>query len=163
MFLGPPVANHRPLDLRGAVLDHRHTRFDRCQDRHAPRVSKPERALDVGGKKQILDRHAVRLEPAEQYGETPVNGEQPLGEGCRRRTGNGAALNQSMMEAVGIDATVTGALRARIDPEHLHASEASISFSEMSKFDQTCCTSSWSSSASISRSICCATLPSSLT
>ena len=44
--------------------------------------------------------------------------------------------------SVGLDAAVAGALGPGIDPEDSHASEASISFSSMSKFDQTCCTSS---------------------
>ena len=36
-----------------------------------------------------------------------------------------------------LDAAVAGALGAGIDPEDLHANEASISFSSMSAFDQT--------------------------
>jgi hypothetical protein len=47
-----------------------------------------------------------------------------------------------MTRSIGFDAAEAGALGAGIDPEDLHASEASISFSEMSKFDDTFCTSS---------------------
>ena len=50
--------------------------------------------------------------------------------------------DDAVARPVGLDATITGALGARVDAEHSHASEASISFSEMSKFDHTCCTSS---------------------
>jgi hypothetical protein len=39
--------------------------------------------------------------------------------------------------AVGVDAAIPGAHGAGIDPENPHASEASISFSSTSKFDQT--------------------------
>ena len=74
-----------------------------------------------------------------------------------------AADDQPMAAAVALHASVAGARRAGIDPKDFHASEASISFSSMSKFDQTCCTSSWSSSASISLTICWAVLPSSFT
>ena len=80
-----------------------------------------------------------------------------------RRRGNRAAGHEVMPASIRLHATVTGALGAGIDAEDSHASEASISFSSMSKFAQTCCTSSWSSMASISRSICCASLPTSFT
>ena len=89
------------------------------------------------------------------------------GEAMRERIAgghrDGAAGHQAMAAAVRLHATVAGALRAGVDAEDSHASEASISFSSMSKFAQTCCTSSWSSSASNSFSICCASLPCSFT
>jgi hypothetical protein len=44
--------------------------------------------------------------------------------------------------SVGLDAAVAGALRAGVDAKNSHASEASISFSSMSKFAHTCWTSS---------------------
>ena len=50
--------------------------------------------------------------------------------------------DQAVARPVGLDAAVAGALGAGIDAEDPHASEASISFSSMSKFDQTCRTSS---------------------
>ena len=59
-----------------------------------------------------------------------------------------------MAATVRLHAAVAGALGAGIDAEDSHAREASISFSSMSKLAQTCWTSSWSSSASISFSIC---------
>ena len=55
---------------------------------------------------------------------------------------DGAAPYQLMTAAVAVDAAVSGAVRAGVDAEDPHASEASISFSSMSKFDQTCLTSS---------------------
>ena len=57
-------------------------------------------------------------------------------------SGNGAAGHQAVARTVGLDAPIAGAIGARVDPENLHASEASISFSEMLKFDDTFCTSS---------------------
>ena len=92
-----------------------------------------------------------------------MNGAKPFGERLRAAGGdNRAARDERVPRAVGVDATVAGADRAGIDPEHPHASEASISFSSTSKFDQTFFVSSYSSSASISFSICWACLPSSL-
>ena len=48
----------------------------------------------------------------------------------------------SQLAAVYVDTTVAGALRAGIDAENPHASDASISFSSMSKFEYTLFTSS---------------------
>ena len=56
------------------------------------------------------------------------------------------ADDEAMTAADGLDAAVAGALGAGIDPEDLHANEASISFSSMSAFDQTFFVSSCSSS-----------------
>ena len=50
---------------------------------------------------------------------------------------DGAADDEPMARSVGLDAAVAGAIGAGVDAENLHASEASISFSSMSKFDQT--------------------------
>ena len=71
-----------------------------------------------------------------------MNFEQPVGERRGGRGGDGAAHDNPVARPVGLDAAVAGALGAGIDAEDSHASEASISFSSMSKFDQTCCTSS---------------------
>ena len=51
--------------------------------------------------------------------------------------GKRAADDHSVAAARRFDAAVAGALRAGIDPENLHANEASISFSSMSAFDHT--------------------------
>ncbi len=51
-------------------------------------------------------------------------------------------MYQLVAPAVAVDAAVAGAIGAGVDAEHPHASEASISFSSMSKFDHTCLTSS---------------------
>ena len=69
--------------------------------------------------------------------------------------------DQAVARSVRLDAAVAGALGTGIDAEDFHASDASISFSSMSKLDQTWRTSSCSSRASISLTICCACLPSS--
>ena len=87
-----------------------------------------------------------------------MNREQRSGKAASARARDGAAQHQAVAAAVALDAAVAGALGAGIDAENSHASEASISFSSMSKFDHTCWTSSWSSSASISLTICCARL-----
>ena len=88
---------------------------------------------------------------------------QPFGERGACGCGKHAADNEAMAAARRFDAAETRALGAGIDPEDLHANEASISFSSMSAFDHTFLVSSCSSIASISLTICCAGLPSSLT
>ena len=59
------------------------------------------------------------------------------GKVARGGAAQGAADDQAVTAAVRLDAAVTGALGAGIDPEDLHANEASISFSSMSALDQT--------------------------
>src|SRR5580765_6287326 len=113
--------------------------------------------------KQRFDRHRLRLAPFEEQRQLAVNPMEVVGKGRERRRADGAADDDPVARPVGLHASVAGALGTGVDAEHSHASEASISFSEMSTFDQTCCTSSCSSSASISFNICCATLPASLT
>ena len=55
---------------------------------------------------------------------------------------DGAGKHDAMAGPVGFDAAVAGAHGPGVDAEDFHASDASISFSEMSKFDETFCTSS---------------------
>ena len=113
--------------------------------------------------KQVFDGNRVRPALAKDGGEAAVNEVQLVRKCGESRSRNGAAHDDAVARPVGFDAAVTGALGAGVDAEDSHASEASISFSEMSKLDHTCCTSSWSSSASINFTICCAGLPSSFT
>ena len=77
--------------------------------------------------------------------------------------GDRAAGHKAMTASVRLHAAVAGALGAGIDADDSHAREASISFSSMSKLAHTCCTSSWSSRASINFSITWASLPCSFT
>src|SRR5262249_17964315 len=138
----------------GRVLEHLYAQFDGGEHRDAARVAELERAARVDGVKQILNGDSVRTAFAEQCREPRVNDKKFLGKCSRRRRLDGAAGNQRVARSVGLDAAVTGALGPGIDAEDDHASEASISFSEMSKFDEMFCTSSWSSRASISFTIC---------
>src|SRR6185436_11595097 len=101
--------------------------------------------------------------PIEQCRESCVDVLQLFRE---RRTGGSRyrSVDDEMVTAAErVDAAVPGALGAGIDPEDLHANEASISFSSISAFDQTFLLSSCSSRASISLIICCACFPSSFT
>ncbi len=91
-----------------------------------------------------------------------MNREQPFGKSRVGGGGKRTADDEAVAAAVGLDAAVARALGAGIDPEDLHANDASISFSSMSAFVQTFFVSSCSSSASISLTICCAGRPSSL-
>src|SRR5262245_8681056 len=162
-FLRAAVTDHGPLDLRRGVFEDRDTALDGGQHRHAARVTQLERTPDIHGMKQVLDGHGLRPALANDGGEPAVNEMELIGKGGESRGRNGAAHHNAVARPVGFDAAVTGALGAGVDAEDSHASEASISFSEMSKLDHTCWTSSWSSSASINFTICCAGLPSSLT
>src|SRR5207247_1733126 len=110
-------------------------------------LAAPKRQSREGGRVHVADRHGKRV-----------------GRVVRRRyRGAPEQALDHVLPLRSLDAAVTGALGAGVDAEDPHASEASISFSEMSKFDETFCTSSWSSSASISLTICWAGLPSSFT
>ena len=78
----------------------------------------------------------------EQRRELAVDDRQLIGKRGTRPGVNGAAPNQLMTASVAVNTTVSGALRTGVDAEDPHASEASISFSSMSKLDHTCLTSS---------------------
>src|SRR6185503_12680295 len=157
------VTGHRALHFRRRVLEHRYARLDCGEHGDAARVPELQRAADVDREEQVFDRHRRRLAFGEQRSELVVDPLKLVGERLVRLGGDRAADDDAVARPVGFDAPITGAFAAGVDAEHSHASDASISFSEMSKFDHTCCTSSCSSSASISLTIWVATLPSSLT
>jgi hypothetical protein len=161
-LLGAAVADDGAFHLGRRVLDHRHPGLHRRQHRHAAGVTQFEGAADVGGVEQAFDGHDRRPALMQLCGQGVVDSGQPGREVGAAGGGNRPAGHETMAPTVGLDAPVAGALGAGVDAEDPHASEASISFSSMSKFDHTFCTSSWSSTASISRSICAASLPSSL-
>ena len=182
LLLGAAVADHRALDLRRAVLDDRNRRLRRGEQRDAARVPQLQRAAHVLGEEDVLDRDALGAVPFEQLLQAGVNREQPFRKCRAGGSGQDAAGDEAVTAARGFDAAVAGAFRAGIDPENSHflsggfarrsrsarrrpghASDASISFSSMSAFDQTFLVSSCSSMASISLTICCAGFPSSLT
>ena len=126
-------------------------------------LNRPVSDLARTGEKEILDGNAVRSALREKRRQRVVDVQQLFRERGQRGGADRAAEDHPTARSVGGDAAITGALRPWIDAENRHASDASISFSSMSKLDQTCCTSSWSSSASIIRTICWAGLPSSFT
>src|SRR5262245_11171149 len=163
MLLGSPVADHGALDFGRRVFHHRHSGFNRGEHRDATRMTKFQRTANVDGVEQILDGYAIGTAFRDQRGELSVNVQQLVRKRRAGGRGDRAAHDDAVARPRRFDATITGALRTGIDAKRPHASEASISFSEMSKFDDTFCTSSWSSSASISLTICCAGLPSSFT
>src|SRR5262249_8978062 len=108
----------------------------------AARVTELQRAPHVHRVEQILDRHAVRVAVAQQLAQAPMDVLQFFGKRCGRRGADRAAGHDAVAGAVGFDAAVAGTIGAGVDTENSHASEASISFSEMSKFPDTFCTSS---------------------
>src|SRR3954471_3720028 len=161
VLLSSPVADDRALHLGRRVFDNVAAGFNRGEHRDAARVSQLQRTAGVLRVKQVLDGDAVRTTGRELNGQFPVNVSEAAREGVAQRNDR-AAGDEAMASSVGLHATVAGALGAGVDAKDSHAS-ASISFSSMSKLAHTCCTSSWSSTASYSFSICFASLPVSLT
>src|SRR5690348_4731669 len=161
-LLRAPVADDGALHLGGCVLDDLAARFDGGEHRDAARVPQLQRAARVGRMKQVLDGHAIGAAGRQMTRKLAVNARETLGEAVAGERRDRSAGNKVMSAAVRLHAPEAGALGAGIDAEDSHAS-ASISFSSISKFAQTCCTSSWSSIASNSFSICWASLPVSLT
>ncbi len=105
-------------------------------------MAKLERAARVHRVKNVLDGHALGLVLLEKRPELAVDDRQLIGEGGTNPRAHGPAPYQLMTASVAVDAAVTGAVRTGVDAKDPHASEASISFSSMSKFDHTCLTSS---------------------
>ena len=163
LLFGAPVPDDGALDFRWGVLDHRTSRLDGGKNSDATRMSELERAAHVGCVETALrSRRNPAMQPLKSRPSSRWMRARRLGKWVGRQRRDRAAHDQTRDTAVRLHATVTGAFGARIDAEHSHAREASISFSSTSKLAQTCCTSSWSSMASISFSICCASLPTSL-
>src|SRR3954466_2943029 len=162
VLLSSPVADDRALHLGRRVFDNVAAGFNRGKHRDTARVSQLQRTAGVLRVKQVLDGDAVRTTGRELNGQFPVDVREAAREGIARQRDDRATGDEAMAPAVGLHATVAGALGAGVDAKDSHAS-ASISFSSMSKLAHTCCTSSWSSTASYSFSICFASLPVSLT
>jgi hypothetical protein len=141
-LLGAAVSDNGALDLGGGVFHHSDACFDGSKDRHASGVSELQGAAHVGGVEKVFDRDALRLAAPDDAGELAIDDREAIREGAGVARANGAAEHQPMPATVGIDAAIAGPLGAGVDTEHSHASEASISFSSISKFDQTCWTSS---------------------
>ena len=142
VLLGASVTDDRALDFGRRVLDHLTTGFNRGKHRHATRVTELQCAADVRRVKEIFDGDAVRVKRRKEQGELGVNPGKALRKRVGLVRGNCAAGDQVMPASIRLHAAVTGAFGARIDAEDSHAREASISFSSMSKFAQTCWTSS---------------------
>src|SRR6185503_14052185 len=163
MLLGAAVADHRALDGSRRVFHHRAPALDCRQHGDSARVTELQGGAGIDRGKQAFDGDAVRRAVSNERRQLSMDSGETLREGILRQGGDGAAGDQACDAPIGLHAAVSGALGARIDAEYSHAREASISFSSTSKFAQTCWTSSWSSMASMSFSICCASLPTSLT
>src|SRR4030095_14239915 len=133
--------------------------LDSGENRNPTGVAKLQRAPRVARVEHVLDDDAFRVTFRELHRELTVDAGEATGKGIACGGNDCSAGHQVMSATVRLHASVTGALGAGIDAEHSHAREASISFSSMSKLAQTCCTSSWSSRASISFSMTCASLP----
>jgi hypothetical protein len=142
MLVRAPVADHGTLHFGRGVLDDLAARLDSRENRDAARVAEAQRAAGIHRRKQVLHRHAFGTHGGQQGGKLAMDPREARGEGVGRLHPDRATAHEPMASSVGLDAPIAGALRARIDAEDPHAREASISFSSMSKFAQTCCTSS---------------------
>src|SRR5688572_8145144 len=162
-LLRAAIANDGALHFCRCVLDDCAARFDSREQRDTSRVSELQGAARIDRVKDALDRDAVGPRPREQGDELAVNAGKTRGKCVSSSGGNSAAGHEAMTAAVRLHTTVAGAFGAGIDADNSHAREASISFSSMSKLAHTCCTSSWSSRASINFSMTDASLPVSLT
>src|SRR6476661_8708872 len=153
VLLRAAVADHRALDLGWRVLDDVAARLDGGEHRHTAGVPEFQCAAGVGGVKQILDGDAVGAAGGKLRGQFTMDAGKPVRKRVACGRNDRAAGHEAMASAVRLHASIAGALGAGVDAKDSHAS-ASISFSSMSKLAHTCCTSSWSSTASYSFSIC---------
>src|SRR5688572_29682627 len=162
-LLRAAVADDGAFHFGGCVLDDRAAGLDSREQRNAARVPQLERAARVDRVKHALDGDAVGPRLRVQRNELAVDTGKARGKCVSGSGGNGAAGHEAMTAAVRLHAAVAGAFGAGIDADNSHAREASISFSSMSKLAHTCCTSSWSSRASINFNMTEASLPVSFT
>ena len=88
--------------------------------------------------KHAFDGHTVGTMGGQQRGKLGVDSRETVRECVARRRCDGAAGHEHVTASIRLHAAVAGALGAGIDAENSHAREASISFSSMSKFAQTC-------------------------
>ena len=79
VLLGAAVADDRALDLRRRVLDDRAARLDGGEHRDAARMPELQRAADVDGVKEVLDRHAVGPARREQRRQLAMDAREALG------------------------------------------------------------------------------------
>ena len=167
LLVGPPEAGDLLLHRgRGELVD-RQAGLGAGQEDDAADVAENEGGAGVGGVEDVLDGEEVGAETPDHRGDTGVDVAEALGQGGSAGRGDGALLHQAVASAVGVDGPVAGADGAGIDAEDEHPfgglagrRRLQVLGSEMSEFSQTFWTSSWSSRASSSLSICWALEPS---
>jgi hypothetical protein len=138
LFLGAAVADNGTLDLSRRVLDDVAAGFDGGEHRDASRVTELERTANVRSMKQTFNGDTVGTVRTQQGRELGMDSRETIGKCVARRRRDGATGQEHVPASIRLDATIAGALGAGIDAENSHAREASISFSSMSKFAQTC-------------------------
>src|SRR5262245_49047310 len=162
-LVGAAVSDHRAFHFRRCVFDNVAPGFDGSEHRHTTGMPQLQRAASIHTVKEVLHRDTLRPPRREELSQFAVDSCETLRKAVACSQRDRAAGDETISTPIGLDASIARTSRAGVDPEDPHAREASISFSSMSKFAQTCCTSSCSSSASISFSMTCASLPCSLT
>ena len=153
LFLGAAIADNGTLDLCRRVLHDVASGFDCSQHRDTAGVTELQRAADVRRMKQIFDGDTVGMVGRQQRRELGVNSRETIRKCIAGRRRDGATGQEHVPASIRLHAAITGALGAGIDAEDSHPSrllgvtlslpkgharEASISFSSMSKFAQTC-------------------------
>src|SRR5678815_4862070 len=138
LFLRAAVADDGTLDLSRCVFDDVATGFDRGEHRNTTGVTELERTADLRRMKQIFDGDTFGTIRRQQRRELRMDSRETIRKCVARRRRDGATGEKHVPASIRLHATIAGALGAGIDAENSHAREASISFSSMSKFAQTC-------------------------
>ena len=137
-LLGAAVADDRALDLRRRVLDDRAARFRRPPAaRRRARARASARCARCLAWKMFSTATQSGRHSASSATQAGVNVLQRSGKVARAGAASAPQIDETVAAAGPLDAAVSRALGAGIDPEDLHANEASISFSSMSAFDHT--------------------------
>src|SRR5881628_3649236 len=115
-----------------------------------PRLPKFESCLDVPGVKYSLHRQRVQVLAFEDTIKLRVDLEQTRRKWLAGIGSYRAEEERSMLRAIRFDDAIAGAFGSGINAQNSPHEASLSSAASMSKLDQTFCTSSWSSRASIS-------------
>src|SRR5262245_47942288 len=150
VLLGLAVPHEGLLHEARLVLEDRYGRAGGGGQQDAARVGELQGRGDVLRREDGLDRDGGGGDAGEQFGRGSEQEIELLGERqTRGRTPHAATLEPEMAALEGDDSE-TGRDGSGIEAEDDHGAAGA---SSKSKLAQTCCTSSWSSSASISLTI----------
>src|SRR5215212_10104138 len=153
-LLGVPGADDRLLDEVGGIFRHRKPGERRDQERDAAGMAELQRRLRIAVDESLLDGDLVRGKVGDDCGKAVMELAQALGERRLLVRDDGPAGHEGKPRALDRDEPPAGAAKAGVDAENAdraHTPIFAIAASETSKFTNTFCTSSWSSSDSTRR------------